>query len=180
MEGVLEAALEIFCRATGPQVWDYFLLHAVTAAFSLLPICTQLPRSCVLRLGRRMVCGLLAAYVAQGCPELQPWASCIGQGEGLVTRAGTRAGSYSERWERLRIEATSEEKRPQLNEHAFKLLWMCMDYDLAPNYTADGDRLTLPHWLLMAAATKVVRGELSGRDGEQPLSRLQQIAGRPL
>jgi hypothetical protein len=128
---------------------------------------------------RRLLCGLLATYVAQGCPVLLPLLH-TSTGRVDTLRCG-KEETKRERWAALRQEALKGALR---NEHAYKLLWMCEDFDIShrhalgnrlerttvePIDTIDGDGIMPSHALLLAAAQKVLRNELTGRSGEEPL-----------
>jgi hypothetical protein len=74
---LLRASMQLF---VGTAHCDYFLLHGVTAASSLCSLVACLGQQSgngkqsdngdAMRACRRMLCALVAAYVAQGCPEI--------------------------------------------------------------------------------------------------------------
>ena len=148
---LLDAALHVFVRSVG---CDYFLLHGVTAAFSLVSLldaCPMLEGEAASRACQRMLLGLLAAYVAQRLPTLCPLAAVV-----PATPPSDSA------WDQLRREAVTDTE-PLRNEHAWKMAWMCFEHRQQHAGSSD-------HALLFAAARKCLRASLTGRSGEAPLA----------
>jgi hypothetical protein len=61
-ERLLEMSLQLYCRNRRN---DYFMLHGVTACFTLLPLLPLLPAAEAAQAGRRMVAALIATFAAQ-------------------------------------------------------------------------------------------------------------------
>jgi hypothetical protein len=102
---------------------------------------------------RRFLLALLATYVAQRSPGLCPLESAL-----LPLADGPSAAA----WSALRQEAVAPTAEVR-NEHAFKLVWMCLERAAEPGVPrAHGE-------LLYAAARKALRASLTGRTGERPI-----------
>ena len=183
-ERLLEMSLQLFCRA---RANDYFLMHGVTACFTLLPLLPLLQPGDATRLGRRMVAALLATFAAQQAnsptrlllPQEEHTAavgaaagagdSCGGCGkvvEGLAAASGGWGGVVGRLLAAPRL----------LNEHQYKMAWLGQHYSSSSSdrEPTDGeDQLPLlsgiPDALLLAAAHKAAAGPFAGRTGEQPL-----------
>jgi hypothetical protein len=180
-ERLLEMSLQLYCRSRRN---DYFMLHGVTACFTLLPLLPLLPAAEAAQAGRRMVAALIATFAAQQAnsatklllphPQPQPREEeeerrGIGGGCGkVVQELAAEAGSWGEVVSRLL--ATPK----LLNEHQYKMAWLGQLYS---DYSRDGGglneprrRLTsIPDVLLLAAAQKAASQPIAGRTGEQPL-----------
>ena len=177
---LLTMALEIFVCV---RDCDYFLLHGVTAAFSLLPLLPLLSEDAARRACRRLLCGLLATYVAQGCPSLL----LLPLPRPSIETAALSDSARALRWAALRRDAVGDASAADArlvaqggdvelqNEHVYKLLWFCQDLDLNTSGHVDRSDQSMAsgggpgHWLLYAAAHKALRMELSGRSGERPV-----------
>ena len=136
---------------TGSNSWDYFLLHGVTAAFALLAVIPHLDAEGGRRACQRLLCGLLATFVAQGCPSVavetkqppsQPPSLPPSTGAAASTPSSSSSSSSSSvarrraeerEWLVLRQKAMGQHRstvdQPLMNEHVYKLLWFCEEID---------------------------------------------------
>ena len=136
VRALLELALRLFL---GADTCDYFLLHGVVACASLAPLVAGLTRTADgLRVCRRMVCALLATYVAQGCPEL---ASLAGEEQ---ARNDDTLVDIDGSWAAVRETALAE--GGLRNEHAYKLVWLCEELDREGAAPDESEEARLPHW----------------------------------
>lgn len=150
---LLRATLHVYVRTVGS---DYFLLHGVTAAFSLVALQPLLAPQAAKAVCRRFLLGLLATYVAQRQPVL-----C--SVDAIFTGDAFDGAVSASAWKTLR-EAAVAPTADVRNEHAYKLTWLCLDR--ATNGIGDGEE----GWLLYAAARKALFGSLTGRTGERPIA----------
>ena len=158
-ELLLQASLHIYVRTVGN---DYFLLHGVTAAFSLVTLQPLLTPHAARASCRRFLLALLAAYVAQRQPSLCPLeASMISTAE---TNAGSDGVALASAWAVLRERAIAPTAEIR-NEHVYKLVWLCCDR--AASAAGQGEETRL----LYAAARKALGASLTGRTGERPFER---------
>lgn len=147
---LLRTSLNIYVRTVGS---DYFLLHCVTAAFSLVAVQPLLAPHAAAAACRRFVLALLATYVAQRMPVLAALDAVL---------PTTDANDMSV-WATLREVAISPTANLR-NEHAYKLVWLCLDRATTCS-SQEGDE----EQLLYAAARKALGTSLTGRTGERPI-----------
>lgn len=152
---LLRASLHIYVRTVSS---DYFLLHGVTAAFSLVTVQPLLDPQVAKSVCRRFLLTLVATYVAQRQPVLCPL-------HAVLTGDAFDGAVSAPAWKTLREAAVAPTAKVR-NEHAYKLIWLCLDR--ATNAVAPGQREE--EWLLYAAARKALFSSLTGRTGERPIA----------
>lgn len=104
---LLDTAILIY--ASTKRKNDFFLLHGVTASWSLRQVAPHLEPEVAYTCFRSFVPGLLATYLAQNAEEIVPL--------NMET-----SGSEAE-WERLIADVVSDDK----DEHVFKLVQVCRE-----------------------------------------------------
>lgn len=152
---LLQASLCIYVCTVGN---DYFLLHGVTAAFSLVSLQPLLEPHAATAVCRRFLLALLATFVAQRVPAL-----CML--EAVLPTTIDRAALASA-WALLRERAVGLKATPVRNEHAYKVVWLCLDRANRVAGCGEGEKGRL----LYAAARKALDASLTGRTGERPLA----------
>ena len=153
---LLFLGLQMFVCASSSS-WDYFLLHGVTAAFSLLAVIPHLDAAGGRRACQRLLCGLLATFVAQGCPELQPLSSSptLTHDGGDVKNEEGITDNYHRSKKRARAEdSTSEGSSATVRERSIM---------------NGGRRAEEREWLVLRQLALGQRGHAPGQAAEQPL-----------
>lgn len=90
---------------------DFYMLHGITSAYNLKHImCELMDANDVIKLIRVYICGVIIAYVVQGCPA---------EGEEFVHTTKTESDDF---WEDV---VTDSLKVEDLDEHLYKLIEVC-------------------------------------------------------
>jgi len=114
LQWLLNSAITVYTLA---DKHDFFLLHGVTAAWSILqvgPLAVGSSRQLTLELVTTYLCALLATYISQGTPKLCPELLSDDAQKGPTT------------WTSI-LDSTLEQ---DLDEHVFKLIQICHELSL--------------------------------------------------